>query len=252
MTTLKTYLSTASIFNSSTDKTDEVSVTQERRSNIIATRIFLIVLVLVLIALIIAYGLNIRTTIVTIQHPKKNQFQHLPSNAHCSCSRISIPYREFISIETTFHQVCSSDFVSDRWFQANSSGYNTTYFFIIDFRIYESASFQVLANLCRLSKANTLESITSFLQTSFFSPEILSESIFQLKIAASIKQFQLTAPNEFLARLQLNRELIVNNHFQSGLQTNMFQYYYARNTREFDVYLSNIQYTLRGAPPLEK
>jgi hypothetical protein len=53
-----------------------------------------------------------------MKYPTKGQFENLPSNARCSCSQISFPYGKFISLETNFHEVCSSDFVSDRWFKS--------------------------------------------------------------------------------------------------------------------------------------
>ena len=36
----------------------------------------------------------------------------------CPCSRIAIPYRDFMSSNITFHPVCNSMFVSEQWTEA--------------------------------------------------------------------------------------------------------------------------------------
>ncbi|CAF4056791.1 unnamed protein product, partial [Rotaria sordida] len=196
MSSLKTYFINLNIFKSSSNGTNEENE-HEHRSNIIATRTFLIIFILTLILLALFYGMRNQTRIVTLQHPAIDQFKSLPMDAHCPCSRISLSYGEFVAFETRFHQVCSSDFVSDRWIKAINSGSNSTYFFTLDFRTDGSAIFQALASLCHLSKDNTIQSIASFTKESFISPQVLSESVFRLQVNVSIEQFQSTASNGF-------------------------------------------------------
>ena len=33
----------------------------------------------------------------------------------CPCSNVAIPYHKFIRLTPIFHQVCSSDFVTESW-----------------------------------------------------------------------------------------------------------------------------------------
>ncbi|CAF0898540.1 unnamed protein product [Rotaria sordida] len=239
MSSLKTYFINLNIFKSSSNGTNEENE-HEHRSNIIATRTFLIIFILTLILLALFYGMRNQTRIVTLQHPAIDQFKSLPMDAHCPCSRISLSYGEFVAFETRFHQVCSSDFVSDRWIKAINSGSNSTYFFTLDFRTDGSAIFQALASLCHLSKDNTIQSIASFTKESFISPQVLSESVFRLQVNVSIEQFQSTASNGFENQLELVQKMISGNTFISALPTNSYFKYFTINDQEFglaEIYL---------------
>ncbi|CAF0821126.1 unnamed protein product [Adineta steineri] len=239
---LKNYFRKVNIYDSDSNLTPEQR-DHEDRSNIIATRIFLIVLIITLIIFILAFQLSSQTTTITVSNPTQEQFKNLPFTAYCPCSRISISYDQFTSINVRFHQVCSSDFISDRWIQSIFTGSNTTYFYLEDFRTYGSAAFQALASFCRLSKNNALQSITLFNQLSLISPEILTQSVFQSQIDASIEQFQLTTPNEFRTQLNLVQEMTTLSKLQSALQTNYLLHYYAYSTWQFAVKRNTLGYS---------
>ncbi|CAF4258017.1 unnamed protein product, partial [Rotaria sordida] len=106
MSSLKNYFINLNIFESSTDSTttDEEKEYQ-RRLNIIATRIFFIVFIIVLVGLTIIMKTRNRNILITIENPSEDQYINLPFDAHCPCSRISLSYGEFISIQTRFHQI---------------------------------------------------------------------------------------------------------------------------------------------------
>jgi hypothetical protein len=243
MSSVKNYLLNLNLFESSDDSVDREDE-HRRRSNIIATRVYLIVLALALITLSLVSWLTLRTTIVTVEYPSKVQFEALPFDAHCPCSRMSIAYGEFTSIQSTFHQVCSSDFVSDRWIEAIYSGSNATYFDIKDFRRYGSAQFQALASFCRLSNASVVQSISLFHRTSLISLQVQSETVFKAQVQASIEQFQSTAPNQFEAQLQLVREMITGNRLNSGLQTNNILFYGVDSNEKYGARSSPISYPI--------
>ena len=103
MFSVKNYFQNLNLFERSDDIADRENE-REHRSNIISTRVYLIVLAMALILIGIAFWLYPKTTIVTI--------------------------------ESNFHQVCSRDFVTDRWFKAIFSGSNSTYSSITECRTY--------------------------------------------------------------------------------------------------------------------
>jgi hypothetical protein len=224
MPSLKTSLLTLNLFAPAPDS-NEVESDQKRRWNIIATRVYIIILLLALFFIGLIFSLIDQTTLATMKYPTKKQYEALPKDAQCACSRISLLHGKFTALETNFHQVCSSDFVSDRWFQAIDSGANSTYFFTNDFRTFGSAQFQALAGFCRLSKTNIEQSIASFYLNTLISPQVLSEIPFQSQIQASIDEFRSTAPNAFRSQLRLVNQLTVNNKLMSGLMTNSFYLY---------------------------
>ncbi|CAF5150675.1 unnamed protein product, partial [Rotaria sp. Silwood1] len=152
---------------------------------------------------------------------------NLPVGTKCPCSRISISYGEFTSLEPTYHQICSSDFISDRWINAIYTGSNATYFNIRDFRSFSSAQFQALATYCHLSKSYVQQSIDTFNQSTFISLSVLSEYNFQIEIQSIIYQTQQIVPQTFTNQLDLIIRMTMGNKIVSGLLTNyIISYYY--------------------------
>ncbi|CAF0805382.1 unnamed protein product [Rotaria sordida] len=226
MLSLKNYFVNLNKYESSTDSTaTDEEQERQRRLNIIATRIFFIVLIIVLFGVAIIMKTRSRNTLIIVENPTEDEFVNLPSDAHCPCSRISLSYGEFISIQTRFHQICSSDFISDRWIKTFNFGLNITYFSIFDFRTDGSAIFQSLESLCQLSKDYAIQSIDSFNKDLFISQEVLKESIFQSQTNVITHQFQLSSPIEFSSELKLIQKMIVGNRFLSALQTDYMQWY---------------------------
>ncbi|CAF3866540.1 unnamed protein product, partial [Rotaria sp. Silwood1] len=193
---------------------------QERRSNIIATRVYLIVLLLSLISISIFAWASLKTTAVTLKYLTKEQLKSLPIGVQCPCSRISISYNEFTLLEPIYHEICSSDFVSDRWINAIYTGSNATYFNIRDFRSFSSSQFQALAAFCHLSKAYVQQSIDTFHQSTFISLSVLSENDLQTQLQLIIDQFQQEVPQAFTNQLDLILRMTMGNKIVSGLLTN--------------------------------
>ncbi|CAF0864402.1 unnamed protein product [Adineta steineri] len=176
---------------------------QQRRVNTIITRIYLVLLICLLIYL----GLFIHSDVKEITekrvNPSKEELDSFLSDAACPCSHSSLLHGEFISLESNLHQICSSDFVLDRWIKAIYSGSNVTYFNLNDFRTFGSAQFQALAGFCNQSKSYLRQNIDSLLKSTFISPELLRRSLFQEKIQSTITQLQQTVPGAFAAQLEL-------------------------------------------------
>jgi len=127
MSFLKKYLLNINLFEPPPDSREQED-DQRRRSNIIANRAYILILILTLFGIGLGLSLIDQTTIITIKNPSREQFEALSMDVQCSCSRISLPYGNFTSLQTSFHQVCSSDFVTDRWFKAINFGANSTLF----------------------------------------------------------------------------------------------------------------------------
>jgi hypothetical protein len=216
---LKNYIITLNLFRPL--EVAEVEDDHQRRSNIIATRIFLILLFVSLLGLILAITLNLQTINVTISHPTQEQYESLP-NPTCSCSQSSLSYDQFFSSQPSFHQVCSSQFVSDDWIEAIYFGNNTTYFLPIDFRASAIGQFQALASFCRLTQAYVFQSLSSFGSTSFISSQVLSESVLQAKVRTFLDRFTQQTPNMFRTQIQLISDIIMGNQVINGLETSMY------------------------------
>ncbi|CAF0796465.1 unnamed protein product [Adineta steineri] len=218
MSPLEEYFLNLNLFSPSSDSTEQEN-DQQRRWNIIGTRIYIILIILILFIIGLILLLLEQSTMVTIPNPTKEQFQRLPMNAKCSCSHISIPYRKFMSLTPSFHQVCSSHFITDRWLNAIDSKTNTTYFAFQDFRRIGNAQFQALAAYCRLSKSYTAQSVNAVLQNTLFSPQILSETSLHAHIHTTIEQFKLKTPNTFNIQLKLIIKMAIADDLIPAVQT---------------------------------
>ena len=221
---LKTHLFNLNLFEEPGNN-DESKDNQQRHSRIIASRVYLVSLTCTLISIALVWWLRPQITIITVEQPTKDQFESIPVNAQCPCSRVSLSYGEFSSIQVSFHQVCASDFVSNRWITMINSGLNLPYLFWRDFRLFSSGQFQALASFCLLSKSNVNHSIALFALSTLLSPQVLTETLLRSRIQADSDQFQLTAFNTFTPQLNLVREMTRSNQLQSGLQTNVDLHY---------------------------
>lgn len=241
MSSLKDFFLNLNVFESSTDD-DQIQDARQRRIYIIASRIYFIILISILIIVGIVSSLVRQITIVTVQNPSIDQFMHLPYDANCPCSRSSIPYEEFISIEVGFQQICSSDFISDRWIKTISSDANSTYFDPQDFRTYGSAQFQALADFCRLSATTAQQEINSYISNSLFSSQVVFPDVLLIQITIFIAQLRMKMLNDFEAQLQLIRKMTMGNRLISGLQTNNIQIYENIGNSLMRIYPYPIQY----------
>ncbi|CAF1427266.1 unnamed protein product [Adineta steineri] len=239
MSSLKEFLRNLNLFSPSSDSNEQEN-DQQRRWNIIGTRIYIILIIFILFIVGLILLLLKQRVIVTIPNPTKEQFEGVPNNAKCSCSHISIPYRKFMSLKTSFHQVCSSDFVTNRWLNAIDSKTNTTYFGFRDFRRIGNAQFQALAAYCRLSESYTNQSVYAILQNALLSPQILSNASLQSYINATIEQFKLKTPNTFNIQLKLIIKMAVANKLIPALQTSS---YYIDDMLEREMYAHNYRRT---------
>ncbi|CAF3928555.1 unnamed protein product, partial [Adineta steineri] len=89
----------------------------------------------------------------------------------CPCSTTMVPYKNFVSQEFTFHPVCSSIFVNQRWIEALYLS-NATQYAPFDFRATASSQLIILQNslgatnqgnaLVSSLNTNTMVAITGF------------------------------------------------------------------------------------------
>lgn len=101
-----------------------------------------------------------------------------PSTLKCSCSRTTVPYGAFSTLTPTFHQICSSDLVSDLWISI-----------LADRRIHDSVTdtwlgrstgyFRLLTSLCRLSNTTAADHAHRFLAQTLATSYVLTETDFR-------------------------------------------------------------------------
>ena len=100
---------------------------------------------------------------------------------------MTIPYREFLSLSPILHQICSSDFVSQRWISImKSSG---TRWVPFDWRNKAPFQFQLLSDLCQSTNKTIDDAVRRFNEQSFITSSVLNEIDFNIQLNATLEQF---------------------------------------------------------------
>ncbi|CAF1335115.1 unnamed protein product [Adineta steineri] len=203
----------------------------------VATRIYLLLLVISLFIVVLYTSLTYYLNTFTITKPSLEQYQQLQQRygsdaVSCPCSRLSIAHSSFITLQCNFHPVCTSPFISDPYLQelfqlynGLDSTYATTNAFTLQGTIF--SHFQALRALCNLVKDFVNDAEQQYLVSSIISTLMIDRDLFEKETNASLNEFQSTLPNSFLNSFQMIRGLMQGNGFISAYSTNW--YYVTKN-----------------------
>ena len=180
------------------------------RNQIISTRIFL----LCFIVSLLGYGLYLtsnRTTItVEIASPAMEQFNALlaeyPQTLSCSCINLSIRHEIFISLEPSFHEICSTQFQStmEIWTETLFR-WTTTLANHRDFRFTAALQLRLMTLLCASVEEIIAARMVDFDTTALTSPLLMNDQQFKQQISKLVDQFIVDTSNQFSNALQMNR-----------------------------------------------
>ncbi|CAF4869060.1 unnamed protein product [Rotaria sp. Silwood1] len=192
----------------------------------IATRLYLFLLLISLIISSFYLLFNEDLQEKTIHQPSEFQYEKLEktysSNLYCPCSTVSMSYSTFITIESYFHQVCSSDLISDRWINyIKGDDVMNDYLAIFDYQNSGVFHFQLLSLLCQHAQETVNISIKTFLQTQFLSSQVISQNRFEAKINSSINDWKSQTIDQFLETIKIFQAVSHGNRLVSEL----FHYY---------------------------
>jgi hypothetical protein len=164
--------------------------------------VYLILLATGVFILAVYSSVTLRTVSVTVYNPSRDQFEQMhveyPVTLSCPCTRLSMPYSSFMTIQPHFHQVCSSDFIQDNGWLSYFQFFplpNTTIpegiFYALDFREPTGQSlFYLMQTLCQLASEMVTNALVVFNDTQFVSAEPLSDDNFDEQTTILIQQFQ--------------------------------------------------------------
>ncbi|CAF0789752.1 unnamed protein product [Adineta steineri] len=153
---------------------------------------------------------------VEINKPTYSTYESLSFNysqsLQCFCSDISIPYQSFLTIKPRFHDLCSSQFVSQDWINYLYGRGNLVYrYSFTDFRASAVGQLQLLTSLCEISQETINTSLVQLLTSDYNDRQLLSEQRLDQLIQTQINQFQLVTPNSLLNIFNLIRETLGAN-----------------------------------------
>ncbi|CAF4403070.1 unnamed protein product, partial [Adineta steineri] len=153
---------------------------------------------------------------------------------HCPCSITSSTYGKYIKIEPIFHQVCSSQFISNEWRINTTTGLvsNLSNYDRRDYRRFLSAHLQYLAGLCDLSNQSVNAFIQQFLSSLFVTIQLLPKSVLNTQMDALIEENKSNAPVMLLRFLSLHRDINHGNAIISAYGTN-YEYFLPERSSEY-------------------
>ena len=203
---------------------DKPTIVDTKQKEVLSTWLFLSLLISTMIVTtfyisLISYSSNVVVRISSLS--KYQRLSRLGLNSfRCPCTEISVQYKDFVSIEATFHQVCDSDFVEKPWIYGLFLDATWYFYNVADIRSRGAAYFGLLSALCELSKTTISNSLNRFLEETFVNTVMLSESEFHSQVNASIDMFEKNTPIEFAAVLRILNRLTHASTFASALMLN--------------------------------
>jgi len=174
------------------------------QNGIYSTRLYLILLITGIIILVFYVSISVRIQTAKINQPTLEQYKQLfaqySSSIVCPCSRLSIPHSDILNIQTSYHQICSSDFIRDDRWLLYTSGFSGA-LFSFDFRTNSVRLFSLLQIFCKMAQETVTNELTIFYETQFVSGQISANDTFHSQVSTLIQQFQ----NQVIRKRKKNR-----------------------------------------------
>jgi len=124
----------------------------------------------------------------------------------CPCSNVAIPYEKFISISQSYHQVCSSGFISSDFIDQLFI-FNRTILHRSDFMAISAPYFSWINSFCTLCRVVIYNFYNAFQAELFVNEKVLPENIFTKQADDIIQSFITSALTSFVRALLESIEL---------------------------------------------
>jgi hypothetical protein len=160
----------------------------------------------------------------TVENPSYSLYTQLfaeyPKTLTCPCTTIAIPNKDFLELNASYHEVCSSIFVQDQWidFLIRSQ---IRPFASIEFRYTGIGLFQMLTSLCEQAKQMIDDELLTFADTPFITANVVSSDLFSEQTIASVDLLISSLQNNFMNLLSLINFTTTADVLVSGFLTNV-------------------------------
>ncbi|CAF0881469.1 unnamed protein product [Adineta steineri] len=193
------------------------------------TRLYVILLGIALFILIFYFMLKLEARIIQVPNPtlqtvkqlQQSQINNYISSLQCGCTQLSAAYGQLIQLQPFYHQVCSSDFVSQHWITAVAKTIHaiSTENYYLDFH-NTAPLFHLLKSICDFSQETVMNSLQTFEQTQVISAELISVDLFTNQMITAIDKFKQDTTNKFVRFLLTLRNLTYVNQILTGSFSN--------------------------------
>jgi hypothetical protein len=194
------------------------------RKQLFSTRLFLLLFIISLITFTIYTSQVTIIRRVTVQNPSYSSYKQLfaqySHTLSCPCTTISIPQKEFLQLNASYHTVCSSKFVQQQWMNLLSRS-QTTSIASFEFRYTGASFFQMLASFCLLSKQLIDDELLTFADTPFITADVMPADRLMEQSQASISLLISNMETGFMRLISLVDLSTNTDGLVSGLFTNV-------------------------------
>ncbi|UJR19128.1 hypothetical protein I4U23_022258 [Adineta vaga] len=194
---------------------------------ILETCIYLILLVGAIGTVTTYYAVTEYVLTITDEKPNLttylNLYKQYKSTLTCSCIQIAVPYKNFFTVNPSYHQYCSSYFNSKLWLGIIQSielyleriGNPTL--------VSPASASMALADLCRISVNTVTDSLIFFYDSTLISGYTIPSVIFESQVQSIIDLFTSTTANSFKRSATLIRRFLANDQVLRGAhETNFY------------------------------
>lgn len=161
-------------------------------------------------------------SVIDVSNPSLETYESLQvsylDTLRCPCTSTNILYQSFISLSPVFHQVCSSDFVTNEWLSVLRDSYDDD--MSLDWRSRAFSQFQLLTNLCQFANQTIKEAVRRFLAGSFVTASALSRTDFDKHINTTLDEFFQSITTYFTLFVQTTSLLLqIDQPFMGSIYT---------------------------------
>ncbi|CAF1354313.1 unnamed protein product [Rotaria sordida] len=200
---------------------------EEERIGIIATRFYIILIIIGLIILGFYTSLLKHSQTLTVKKPSLSKFEELhsmyASTLNCPCSRFSMSHSRIMSLRPRYHSICSSEFIEDYWlayFADVEKDVHAVELVSSDFRVIGQAFFELMRTLCKTSHETIENALKVFGSNRLVTMYVLSRTQFNIETMTRLKRFEQQTISSLLNLIQLICSSIKTNQIVEGMFTN--------------------------------
>ena len=195
---------------------EQQHINRQRRT----TRAYLVLLAAFVSIIVFHKFIGTERYTETVRYPSELTYFQLqstyPSSLRCYCTQLSIDYDSFLRIQTVYHPVCSSDFMSSAWQDLIRANPPPDFYSPLDLRRIGVASFRLLATFCEMASKTINDSRGPFLRQKFITTEVTPKDIFERQVDTIVNDWQNVMNSDFLRSYELFRTTWLGNKLMSN------------------------------------
>lgn len=215
--TIKTALVQLNIFEETA-----ISTEHDIRSHRIATRLYLVLMALSMIICMIYTSRSEYSITKTIERPTQQEYEAFRGNRNesiqCPCNNISILHKNFTLISADYHQLCSSDFVKQEWYEMPVL--NKAVFGLDRFILLSPSYFRAMSLLCETAYTTMISATDRYLSTTLIATQVIQPEQFYNQMNASVDLFWKKTLKQFLFTNSFISNIVYANEYMNLAMTN--------------------------------